>query len=148
MHGHKLCASAADKLLVEGNWILGWQLFFEFWKVKKAVDFLVPISLKTQHTKFRWPTITQTRASLHLKISTYLHTLFMVFLESAALPPITQDLLDGSRWPMHHSIQRMRFHQPFWRWRPWVTSVTFIGQGVTCIYFSDKKINPLTFEGQ
>ena len=29
-----------------------------------------------------------------------------------------------------------------------VTSVTFMGQGVTFIYFSDTKINPFTFEGQ
>ena len=47
---------------------------------------------------------------------------------------------------MRQSIQRMRFHQPFWRWRPWVISVTSIGQGISFIHFSDKKIDPLTFE--
>ena len=50
--------------------------------------------------------------------------------------PITQNLLCRSRRARRHSIQHMRFHQPFQGWWPWVTSVTFRGQEVTFPYCS------------
>ena len=57
--------------------------------------------------------------------------------------PITQDLLDRSRRSIHQSIQRIRFHQPFRRWQPWVISVTFKGQGVTFPVAAIEKSDPL-----
>ena len=50
--------------------------------------------------------------------------------------PITQNLLCRSRQARRHSIQHVKFHQPFWSWWPWVTSVTFRGQEVTFPYCS------------
>ena len=106
-------------------------IFSNFAKVKKAVHFLVPISLKTPHTKFRQYMITLTRASSHLNISTFPHWVCMGGLPGIGSHPITQDLLDRSRRSMHQPIQRMRFHDFFLRWLPWVISATFKGQGVT-----------------
>ena len=62
--------------------ILGWHLFFEFCKSKNAVDFLVPISVKTQHTKIRRYTITLNPCLLAIE---YIH-FHMVYI--AGLPRI------------------------------------------------------------
>ena len=50
--------------------------------------------------------------------------------------PITRHLLSWSRRAWRHSIRRMRFHQPFRSWWPWLTSVTFRSQKVTFAYGS------------
>ena len=44
---------------------------------------------------------------------------------------------------MHQSIQRMRFHQPFREWRPWVMSVTFKDQVVTFPFAAIEKSDPV-----
>ena len=61
--------------------------------------------------------------------------------------PITRDLLDGLRSIMHQSIQRVQFHKPFWRWRPWVNSMTFKGQRANFLITEKYKNDPLTYEG-
>ena len=55
--------------------------------------------------------------------------------------PITPDLLGRSRRSLHHSMQRIGFHQPFWSSWPWVTFVTSIGQWVTFSISKREKAN-------